>query len=110
MTFDLRLIQISQTLRSGQRAAGSGQPWRIAQATATFGLIVTIPRDIRFRPRVVPLLVGLYIRAASWFWSAGPSCGRQKASVVQTKRNLSAGPRCKDDGSMILNDKGERIG
>ena len=58
--FDLPLLQLSQTHRSG-----TGQ-W-LAEAVATFGLIATILGGLRFRPEGVPWLVGLYITAAYWF-------------------------------------------
>ncbi|MCB1451455.1 MAG: aquaporin family protein [Nitratireductor sp.] len=58
--FDLDLVQLSQTVRSGQ-----GQ-W-IAEIVATFGLVATILGGLKFREAAIPWLVGLYITAAYWF-------------------------------------------
>ncbi|MCB1549727.1 MAG: aquaporin family protein, partial [Hyphomicrobiaceae bacterium] len=58
--FDQALWQVSLKVRSG-----TGQ-W-IAEATATFGLVLTILLTLKAAPRVVPAAVGLYITAAYWF-------------------------------------------
>jgi glycerol uptake facilitator-like aquaporin len=58
--FDQPAIQLSNTLRTGP-----GQ-W-VAEAIATFGLIMTILGCIRFRAEAVPYAVGLYITAGYWF-------------------------------------------
>ena len=58
--FDLEIVQISQTVRTG------GAQW-FAEVVATFGLVATILAGIRFRAEAVPMLVGLYITAAYWF-------------------------------------------
>ena len=58
--FDQPVIQLSNTLRTGP-----GQ-W-VAEAIATFGLIMTILGCIRFRAEAVPFAVGLYIMAGYWF-------------------------------------------
>lgn len=58
--FDQPVIQLSNTLRTGP-----GQ-W-LAEAIATFGLIMTILGCIRFRAEAVPYAVGLYITAGYWF-------------------------------------------
>ena len=58
--FDQTVIQLSNTLRTG-----SGQ--LVAEAIATFGLIMTILGCIRFRAEAVPYAVGLYITAGYWF-------------------------------------------
>ena len=61
--FDLPLLQISDTAR-----AGAGQ--KIGEATATFGLVLTILGCLRFRPESVALAVGLFITAGYWFTSS----------------------------------------
>ena len=61
--FDQPLIEISTKLRWGQ-----GQ-W-IAEAVATFGLMLTIFGSIKNAPQSTPVLVGLYITAAYWFTSS----------------------------------------
>ena len=58
--FDQPVMQLSNTLRTGP-----GQ-W-VAEAIATFGLIMTILGCIRFRAEAVPYAVGLYITAGYWF-------------------------------------------
>lgn len=58
--FDQPVMQLSNTLRTGP-----GQ-W-VAEAIATFGLIMTILGCIRFRTEAVPYAVGLYITAGYWF-------------------------------------------
>ncbi|MGC6475144.1 MAG: aquaporin [Parvibaculales bacterium] len=44
---------------------GSGQ--FIAEAVASFGLVLTILGGVRWRPDAIPALVGLYITAGYWF-------------------------------------------
>lgn len=61
--FDLTLIQISDTPR-----AGAGQI--IGEATATFGLVLTILGCLRFRPESVAMSVGLFVTAGYWFTSS----------------------------------------
>jgi glycerol uptake facilitator-like aquaporin len=61
--FDLPLIQASATVRTG-----TGQ-W-LGEATAAFGLLLTIFGCVRFSPAAVPWCVGLYIIAAYWFTSS----------------------------------------
>lgn len=58
--FDLDLIQISQTARTGL-------PQWTAEVVATFGLVGTILAALRFNSGAIPMLVGLYITAAYWF-------------------------------------------
>ena len=61
--FDLSIIEISTKLRWSQ-----GQ-W-LAEAVATFGLMLTIFGSIKNAPQATPMLVGLYITAAYWFTSS----------------------------------------
>ena len=58
--FDLSIFQFSTKMRWG-----IGQ-W-IAEAIATFGLLLTIFGGLRYNPPAIPLAVGLYITAAYWF-------------------------------------------
>jgi len=58
--FAVPLFQPSHKLRAGW-------PQGLSEAVATFGLLGTILAGLRFRPRDVPFLVGLYIAAAYWF-------------------------------------------
>ena len=58
--FELPLIQISETARSGPAQ------W-FAEWVATFGLVATILATVRFRPDAVAYAVGLFITAGYWF-------------------------------------------
>ena len=58
--FDLPLLQISSTVRTGA-------PQWLAEAVATFGLVLTILGCQASAPLAVPYAVGLYITAAYWF-------------------------------------------
>jgi glycerol uptake facilitator-like aquaporin len=60
LMFDLAPIAIGTTARSGP------SQW-LAEAVATFTLILTIIGGVRFSPQAVPWLVGLVITAAYWF-------------------------------------------
>lgn len=60
LMFDLAPIAIGTTARSGP------SQW-LAEAVATFTLILTILGGVRFSPQAVPWLVGLVITAAYWF-------------------------------------------
>src|SRR5215475_369850 len=63
MMFELPVWQISVTVRSG-----SGQ-W-LAEAVATFGLLLTIFGSIAQKSEATAYAVGLYITAAYWFTSS----------------------------------------
>jgi glycerol uptake facilitator-like aquaporin len=58
--FDENVLQVSTKAR-----AGSGL-W-LAEALATFGLILTIIGTQRWKAEMVPVTVGLYIASAYWF-------------------------------------------
>src|SRR5205807_2975315 len=60
LMFELPVWQFSVTTRTG-----AGQ-W-LAEAVATFGLVLTIFGWVAGRPDSVPYAVGLYITAAYWF-------------------------------------------
>jgi glycerol uptake facilitator-like aquaporin len=60
LMFELPPIVIGTTTRSGPAQ------W-LAEAVATFTLIVTILGGVRFLPQAIPWLVGLAITAAYWF-------------------------------------------
>jgi glycerol uptake facilitator-like aquaporin len=60
LMFDLAPIMIGTTARSGP------SQW-LAEAVATFSLILTILGGLRFSPQSIPWLVGLVITAAYWF-------------------------------------------
>lgn len=58
--FGLPVLEVSRKLRDGPAQ------W-LAELAATFGLLAAIAGGLRFSPRSVPVLVGLYIAAAYWF-------------------------------------------
>ena len=60
LMFDLAPLMIGTTARSG------ASQW-LAEAIATFTLVLAILGGVRFAPQAVPWLVGLTITAAYWF-------------------------------------------
>jgi glycerol uptake facilitator-like aquaporin len=60
LMFDLTPLAIGTTARSGA-------PQWLAEAVATFTLVLAILGGIRYAPQAVPWLVGLTITAAYWF-------------------------------------------
>jgi glycerol uptake facilitator-like aquaporin len=60
LMFDLAPLMIGTTARSGP------SQW-LAEAVATFALVLTILGGIRYAPQAIPWLVGLVITAAYWF-------------------------------------------
>lgn len=81
--FDLSIIEISTKQRWG-----AGQ-W-IAEATATFGLLITICGGIRYNIAAIPTLVGLYITAAYWF-TASTSFANPAVTFAREFSNTFAG-------------------
>jgi glycerol uptake facilitator-like aquaporin len=63
LMFDLAPFAIGTTVRSGP------SQW-LAEAVATFTLILTILGGLRYAPQAIPWLVGLTITAAYWFTSS----------------------------------------
>lgn len=61
--FALPILQQGATAR-----AGLGQA--LAEAVATFGLVLTILACVRFNPKAVAYAVGLFITAGYWFTSS----------------------------------------
>ena len=92
--FDLPILQISQTVRSG-----SGQ-W-IAELVATFGLVFTILAGLRFRGDAIPWLVGLYITSAYWF-TASTSFANPAVAIARAFSNTFAGIRPLDVPAFIV--------
>ncbi|WP_043617784.1 MIP/aquaporin family protein [Ensifer sp. ZNC0028] len=92
--FDLPLFQVSETIRTG-----TGQ-W-IAEAVATFGLVLTILTGLRFRSDAIPWLVGLYITAAYWF-TASTSFANPAVAIARAFSNTFAGIRPTDVPAFIV--------
>jgi glycerol uptake facilitator-like aquaporin len=86
--FDQSLLQVSTKLRWG-----SGQ-W-IAEATATFGLLLTIFALLRHKPEIIPQAVALYIVGAYWF-TASTSFANPAVTIARGLTNTFAGiaPSC----------------
>ena len=81
--FDLSILETSTKQRWG-----TGQ-W-IAEATATFGLLLTIFGGLRFNASAIPTLVGLYITAAYWF-TASTSFANPAVTIARAFSNTFAG-------------------
>jgi glycerol uptake facilitator-like aquaporin len=63
LMFDLAPLMVGTTARSGP------SQW-LAEAVATFALVLTILGGVRHAPTAIPWLVGLVITAAYWFTSS----------------------------------------
>lgn len=83
--FGLPLLETSQHVRTG-----SGQ-W-LAEAVATFGLVMAILGGSHYRPTAVPLLVGLYIAAAYWF-TASTSFANPAVTIARALTDTFSGIR-----------------
>jgi len=83
LMFELPLWQISATVRTGP-----GQ-W-LAEAVATFGLVMTIFGCVARTPAAVPYAVGLYITSAYWF-TASTSFANPAVTIARSLSNTFAG-------------------
>jgi glycerol uptake facilitator-like aquaporin len=83
LMFELPLWQYALTVRTGP-----GQ-W-LAEAVATFGLVVTIFGCVTQRPDSVPYAVGLYITAAYWF-TASTSFANPAVTIARSLSDTFAG-------------------
>jgi glycerol uptake facilitator-like aquaporin len=92
--FDLDIVQESLKAR-----AGAGQ--MIGEATATFGLVLTILGCLRFRPESVPYAVGLFITAGYWFTSS-TSFANPAVTIARTMTDTFAGIRPADAPGFIF--------
>jgi glycerol uptake facilitator-like aquaporin len=81
--FELDILQTSTHHRYGW-----GQ-W-LAEAIATFGLIMTISGCQRFRADALPFAVGLYITAAYWF-TASTSFANPAVTIARSLTNTFSG-------------------
>lgn len=94
LMFALPLIDISLKLRTGEAQ------W-FSEFVATFGLIATILAGIRFEPKAVPWLVGLYITAAYWF-TASTSFANPAVAIARSLTNSFSGIRPIDLPGFII--------
>jgi len=83
LMFELPVWQVSITERTG-----AGQ-W-LAEAVATFGLLLTIFGCAARRPESVPYAVGLYITAAYWF-TASTSFANPAVTIARSLSDTFAG-------------------
>jgi glycerol uptake facilitator-like aquaporin len=83
LMFELPLWQVSTTAR-----AGPGQ-W-LAEAIATFGLLLTIFGCLARTPAAVPYAVGLYVTAAYWF-TASTSFANPAVTIARSLSDTFAG-------------------
>jgi glycerol uptake facilitator-like aquaporin len=83
LMFELPVWQLSSTVRTGP-----GQ-W-LAEAIATFGLLLAIFGCVAAAPSAVPYAVGLYITAAYWF-TASTSFANPAVTVARALSDTFAG-------------------
>jgi glycerol uptake facilitator-like aquaporin len=83
LMFELPVWQFSITVRTGP-----GQ-W-LAEAVASFGLVLTVFGCVSQRPESVPYAVGLYITAAYWF-TASTSFANPAVTIARSLSNTFAG-------------------
>ena len=83
LMFELPIWQFSITVRTGP-----GQ-W-LAEAVASFGLVLTVFGCVSQRPESVPYAVGLYITAAYWF-TASTSFANPAVTIARSLSNTFAG-------------------
>ncbi len=83
LMFELPVLQISLTTR-----AGPGQ-W-LAEAIATFGLLLTILGCSARNPAAIPYAVGLYITSAYWF-TASTSFANPAVTIARSLSDTFTG-------------------
>jgi glycerol uptake facilitator-like aquaporin len=83
LMFELPLCQVSATVRTGP-----GQ-W-LAEAIATFGLLMTVLGCSARSPAAVPYAVGLYITSAYWF-TASTSFANPAVTIARSLSDTFAG-------------------
>ena len=93
LMFELPLLQLSLTQRSG-----AGQ-W-LAEAVATFGLLLTILGVASRTPAAVPYAVGLYITSAYWF-TASTSFANPAVTIARSLSDTFAGIAPQDAPAFI---------
>jgi glycerol uptake facilitator-like aquaporin len=91
--FAMPVLELSTHLREGP-------PQWLAEAVATFGLLLTIMGAVRFSPGSTPLLVGLYITAAYWF-TASTSFANPAVTMARMLSDSFAGVAPSSVGGFI---------
>ena len=92
--FDMDLLVMGSRQRTG------GPQW-LAEAVATFGLVMTILGGIRHRPDSVPALVGLYITAGYWF-TASTSFANPAVTLARSFTDSFSGIQPPDMPGFVL--------
>ncbi|MGB1007770.1 MAG: aquaporin, partial [Thalassobaculaceae bacterium] len=92
--FELEILQTSGKLRTGPAQ------W-LAEAVATFGLLLTILLTLRVRAEAVAMAVGLYITAAYWF-TASTSFANPAVTIARSLSDTFAGIRPADAPAFII--------
>jgi glycerol uptake facilitator-like aquaporin len=93
LMFDMPILMLGSTMR-----AGVGQ-W-VGEAVASFGLVSAILACMRFRPKAVAAVIGLYITAAYWFTSS-TSFANPAVTVARMLTDSFAGIRPVDAPAFI---------
>lgn len=93
MMFELPILQLSVTARTG-----TGQ-W-LAEAIATFGLVLTIFGCMSRTPGSVAVAVGLYITAAFWF-TASTSFANPVVTIARALSDTFVGIRPDDIAAFV---------
>ncbi len=83
LMFELPVLQISLTTRTG------ASQW-LAEAIATFGLLLTILGCSARSPAAIPYAVGLYITSAYWF-TASTSFANPAVTIARSLSDTFAG-------------------
>ena len=83
LMFDLAPLAIGTTVRSGP------SQW-LAEAVATFTLVLAILGGLRYAPAAIPWLVGLTITAAYWF-TASTSFANPAVTIARSLSDTFAG-------------------
>jgi glycerol uptake facilitator-like aquaporin len=81
--FEVPILEVSATARA---APGL---W-LAEAVATFGLVLTILGALRWKPEAIPAAVGLYIVSAYWF-TASTSFANPAVTVARSLTDTFSG-------------------
>lgn len=92
--FEDTLFQLSQKIRSGPAQA-------VSESIATFGLVFAILAGVTFRPKAVPMIVGLYITAAYWF-TVSTSFANPAVTIARSVSDTFAGIRPLDAPIFII--------
>jgi glycerol uptake facilitator-like aquaporin len=88
-------VMFGAPLFAASHHARAGGAQLVAEAVATFGLLVIITACARRRPAALPLAVGAYITAAYWFTSS-TSFANPAATLARAASDTFAGIRPAD--------------